>query len=90
MGQGDVALGLGSAGAGVDGNGGPQGGTSPVRRPGSHVLVGGLLGCDFLEEINPGNTVKGTLVFDMPKGTEPASIELHDSPFSDGITVQLR
>ncbi|GAA2745331.1 DUF4352 domain-containing protein [Terrabacter aerolatus] len=44
----------------------------------------------FLEEINPGNTVKGTLVFDMPKGTEPASIELHDSPFSDGITVQLR
>ncbi|GAA3694450.1 DUF4352 domain-containing protein [Terrabacter ginsenosidimutans] len=44
----------------------------------------------FLEEINPGNTVKGTLVFDMPKGTEPASIELHDSPFSDGVTVQLR
>lgn len=44
----------------------------------------------FLEEINPGNAVKGTLVFDMPKGTEPASIELHDSPFSDGVTVQLR
>ena len=43
----------------------------------------------FLEEINPGNAVKGTLVFDMPKGTEPASIELHDSPFSDGVTVQL-
>ncbi|WP_330475274.1 DUF4352 domain-containing protein [Terrabacter sp. C0L_2] len=44
----------------------------------------------FLEEINPGNTVKATLVFDMPKGTEPVSIELHDSPFSDGVTVQLR
>lgn len=43
----------------------------------------------FLEEINPGNAVKGTLVFDMPKGIEPASIELHDSPFSDGVTVQL-
>ena len=44
----------------------------------------------FLNEINPGNSVKGTLVFDMPKGTEPASLELHDSPFSDGVTVQLR
>ena len=43
----------------------------------------------FLNEINPGYSVKGTLVFDMPKGTEPASIELHDSPFSDGVTVKL-
>lgn len=43
----------------------------------------------FLNEINPGNSVKGTLVFDMPKGTEPASLELHDSPFSDGVTVKL-
>ena len=43
----------------------------------------------FLNEINPGNTVKGTLVFDMPKDTAPASIELHDSPFSDGVTVKL-
>jgi multidrug efflux pump subunit AcrB len=43
----------------------------------------------FLNEINPGNSVKGTLVFDMPKGSEPASIELHDSPFSGGVTVQL-
>lgn len=43
----------------------------------------------FLNEINPGSAVKGTLVFDMPKGTQPASIELHDSPFSDGVTVRL-
>ena len=43
----------------------------------------------FLNEINPGNSVKGTLVFDMPKGTDPVSIELHDSPFSDGVTVRL-
>ena len=43
----------------------------------------------FINEINPGNSVKGTLVFDMPKGTEPASIELHDSLFSDGVTVKL-
>ncbi|WP_433302131.1 DUF4352 domain-containing protein [Actinoplanes sp. CA-030573] len=41
-------------------------------------------------EINPGNTVKGTLVFDVPKGTKLTSIELHDSLFSGGVTVDLR
>ena len=43
----------------------------------------------FLNEINPGNTVKGVLVYDMPKNTRPASIELHDSAFSGGVTVRL-
>lgn len=43
----------------------------------------------FLNEINPGNAVKGKLVFDMPKGAKPASVELHDSPFSDGVSVSL-
>ncbi|GAA6526322.1 DUF4352 domain-containing protein [Intrasporangium sp. DVR] len=43
----------------------------------------------FLNDINPGNTVKGVLVYDMPKGAKPASIELHDSPFSGGVTVRL-
>jgi hypothetical protein len=40
-------------------------------------------------EINPGNTVKGILVFDMPKDAKPASIELHDSAFSGGVSVKL-
>jgi hypothetical protein len=43
----------------------------------------------FFNEINPGNAVKGTLVYDMPKGAKPASIELHDSMFSGGVTVTL-
>lgn len=43
----------------------------------------------FLNEINPGNSVKGILVFDMPKDATPATIELHDSPFSGGVTVRL-
>jgi hypothetical protein len=43
----------------------------------------------FLNEINPGNTVKGILVFDMPKDAKPASIELHDSAFSGGVSVAL-
>lgn len=44
----------------------------------------------FLEEINPGNTVKGKLVFDMPKNAQPHYIELHGSMFSEGVTVSLR
>lgn len=43
----------------------------------------------FFNDINPGNSVKGKLVFDMPKGASPATVELHDSPFSDGVTVAL-
>lgn len=44
----------------------------------------------FLNEINPGNTVKGKIAFDMPQHRAPAKVELHDSPFSDGVTVNLR
>lgn len=43
----------------------------------------------FLEDINPGNGVHGILVFDVPKGIELKSLELHDSPFSGGVTVPL-
>lgn len=41
----------------------------------------------FLNEINPGNTVNGTLVFDMPLDAAIAKLELHDSLFSGGVTV---
>ncbi|HEX5796764.1 MAG TPA: DUF4352 domain-containing protein [Candidatus Saccharimonadales bacterium] len=44
----------------------------------------------WLEEINPGNTVKGKLVFDVPKGTKVTKAELHDSTFSNGIEVNLK
>jgi hypothetical protein len=43
----------------------------------------------FLEDINPGNSVNGILVFDIPKNVQPTRIELHDSPFSGGVTVEL-
>lgn len=39
--------------------------------------------------INPGNSVTGQLVFDVPPSTELTSAELHDSAFSDGVTVSL-
>lgn len=43
----------------------------------------------FLTSINPGNTVEGIIVFDIPVDATPASLELHDSPFSGGVTVAL-
>ncbi|MFH5821580.1 DUF4352 domain-containing protein [Georgenia sp. AZ-5] len=43
----------------------------------------------WLNEINPGNSVSGTLVFDLPVDAVPASIELHDSMFSGGVSVSL-
>ena len=43
----------------------------------------------FLNQINPGNSVNGTLVFDIPVGQKLAQLEFHDSPFSGGVTVTL-
>lgn len=44
----------------------------------------------WLTDINPGNTMSGTLVFDMPEGATPVEIELHDSMFSGGVIVSLK
>lgn len=41
------------------------------------------------EEVNPGNSVKGTVYFDVPKGTKLATLELHDSMFSGGAAVAV-
>ncbi|TYQ10798.1 UNVERIFIED_ORG: uncharacterized protein DUF4352 [Gordonia westfalica J30] len=41
------------------------------------------------DNINPGNTVEVKVVYDMPTDAKPASIELHDSMFSDGVKVNL-
>lgn len=41
------------------------------------------------EEINPGNTVKGVVVFDVPKKTTPTRLRLHDSAFSGGVVIEL-
>lgn len=44
----------------------------------------------FLEQINPGNTVKGDLVFDVPQGTKLGSVVLHESAFTAGVRVPLK
>lgn len=43
----------------------------------------------LFNEINPGNQVAGVLVFDIPKKVKLSKLELHDSPFSGGVTVAL-
>lgn len=44
----------------------------------------------LFEEINPGNSLNGVVVFDVPKNaTAFEKIELHDSMFSGGVDVDL-
>src|SRR5690625_840634 len=43
----------------------------------------------LLTEITPGNTLSGVLVFDIPADATPASVDLHDSMFSGGVTISL-
>jgi len=42
-----------------------------------------------LADRNPGDSADTAVVFDVPRGTGPRSIELPDGPFSDGVTVGL-
>jgi len=39
--------------------------------------------------INPGNKISGTLYFDVPLNVSISSVELHDSLYSGGVTIQV-
>ena len=43
----------------------------------------------FLEEINPGNSINVVVVYDIAKDQKLTTLELHDSLFSDGVTVSV-
>lgn len=47
-------------------------------------------GSSWYQDINPGNSTEGTVVFDIPKGQTPVTAELHDSMFSSGVKVSLQ
>lgn len=47
-------------------------------------------GSSWYNDINPGNSVEGQIVFDLPKGVTPTTAELHDSAFSGGVKVSLQ
>lgn len=43
----------------------------------------------IMSDINPGNSIQVRAAFDVPPGTQPAELELHDSMFSGGVSVRL-
>ena len=43
----------------------------------------------FQQDINPGNEVNATLVYDIAEDAVPAKLEVHDSPLSGGTTIKL-
>lgn len=47
-------------------------------------------GSSWYSDINPGNSVEGSIVFDVPKGVTPTVAELHDSSLSGGVKVTLQ
>ncbi len=47
-------------------------------------------GTSWYNDINPGNSVTGAIVFDIPKDQTPVTAELHDSAFSGGVKVNLQ
>lgn len=44
----------------------------------------------LFSNINPGNSVEGVIVFDIPKDQTPVTAQLHDSAFSSGVKVNLQ
>lgn len=47
-------------------------------------------GTTWYNDINPGNSVEGAIVFDVPKDITPTVAQLHDSAFSNGVQVNLK
>jgi len=43
----------------------------------------------WMEALNPGFAINVNVPFDVPPGTQPVRVELHDSAFSGGAAVQL-
>lgn len=62
-----------------------------------HLIIGGnkydattVIGGDAdMEKINPGLGIETTVAFDVPVGSQPEAVELHDSAFSGGVTIRL-
>ena len=64
---------------------GPEGHTYAADT-GAGVVVNGN-GNAVWNVVNPGNAITAKIVFDVPVGGTLTSLQLHDSPFSGGVTV---
>ncbi|MDH6239737.1 DUF4352 domain-containing protein [Aurantimicrobium minutum] len=56
----------------------------------SAMIYDGEASGAWMKEINPGNTLTGSLLYDIPAGASLTSLELHDSAFSAGVKVNLQ
>ncbi|MCX5042061.1 DUF4352 domain-containing protein [Aldersonia sp. NBC_00410] len=54
------------------------------------IEAGSDINSTMLTGINPGNQIDTVVVFDLPAGAVADHIELHDSMFSNGVTVNLK
>lgn len=43
----------------------------------------------WVAALNPGNSIQGPVLFDVPAGTTPASIRVSDNAFTPGKTIAL-
>jgi hypothetical protein len=59
------------------------------RQYGANTEAATWMNADMTGDINPGNSVQVKEAFDVPPGTTPAQLEVHDSMFSGGANVQL-
>ena len=41
------------------------------------------------ESVDPGASVQGTMVFDIPAGAQPVRLEFHDTLLSSGVELEL-
>lgn len=53
------------------------------------IYASGSSASPWLTEVNPGNSLTGPIVFDIPKGQHLTKLVLHDSAFSGGVEVNL-
>lgn len=60
------------------------------RRLNASFEAGLAVESPIFEEVNPGITVEGRVPFDVPADATIEFAELHDSPFSGGVLVDLR
>lgn len=47
-------------------------------------------GSTWYDQINPGNSVTGDILFDVPADATLTTAELHDSAFSGGVKVDIK
>ncbi|MGY0234833.1 DUF4352 domain-containing protein [Longispora urticae] len=43
----------------------------------------------WMSRVNPGNSISGVIVFDIPTDAALRKLELHDAPSSGGVTVKV-